>query len=108
MSKEKRTDTPMMAQYRSIKEQHPDSVLFFRLGDFYEMFEDDAIEVSRLLNITLTARGGIPMAGVPYHAAKNYIKRLLDAGKKVAICEQTVTGEKLAQREVVQVVTPAT
>ncbi|HPB42395.1 MAG TPA: hypothetical protein PLR03_06175, partial [Sphaerochaeta sp.] len=84
MSKTQRTDTPMMAQYRSIKEQHPDSVLFFRLGDFYEMFEDDAIEVSRLLNITLTARGGVPMAGVPYHAAKNYIKRLLDAGKKVA------------------------
>lgn len=108
MSKTQRTDTPMMAQYRSIKEQHPDSVLFFRLGDFYEMFEDDAIEVSRLLNITLTARGGVPMAGVPYHAAKNYIKRLLDAGKKVAICEQTLTGEKLAQREVVQVVTPAT
>ncbi|MFA5698167.1 MAG: DNA mismatch repair protein MutS [Sphaerochaeta sp.] len=108
MKKEQRTDTPMMAQYRSIKAEHPDSVLFFRLGDFYEMFEDDAIEVSRLLNITLTARGGTPMAGVPYHAAKNYIKRLLDAGKKVAICEQTLTGEKLAQREVVQVVTPAT
>ncbi|NLZ77395.1 MAG: DNA mismatch repair protein MutS [Spirochaetales bacterium] len=108
MGKKQRKDTPMMAQYRSIKEQHPDSILFFRLGDFYEMFEDDAIEVSRILNITLTARGGVPMAGVPYHAAKNYIKRLLDAGKKVAICEQTLTGEKLARREVVQVVTPAT
>jgi len=103
--------TPMMVQYRQIKEQNPDSVLFFRLGDFYEMFEEDAIEVSRILNLTLTKRNNQKMCGIPYHAAKTYIKRLLDAGKKIAICEQTELpegGKQLAKREVVQVVTPAT
>jgi len=103
--------TPMMVQYRQIKEQNPDSVLFFRLGDFYEMFEADAIEVSRILNLTLTKRNNQKMCGIPYHAAKTYIKRLLDAGKKIAICEQTELpegGKQLAKREVVQVVTPAT
>lgn len=100
-----------MVQYRQIKEQNPDSVLFFRLGDFYEMFEADAIEVSRILNLTLTKRNNQKMCGIPYHAAKTYIKRLLDAGKKIAICEQTELpegGKQLAKREVVQVVTPAT
>lgn len=103
--------TPMMVQYRQIKEQNPDSVLFFRLGDFYEMFEGDAVEVSRILNLTLTKRNNQKMCGIPYHAAKTYIKRLLDAGKKIAICEQTELsegGKQLAKREVVQVVTPAT
>jgi len=80
--------TPMMLQYRSIKEQHPDDVLFFRLGDFYEMFDDDAVEVSRLLNLTLTHRGSQAMCGIPFHAAKIYIARLLRLGKKIAICEQ--------------------
>ncbi len=102
----------MMVQYHQIKEQHQGEVLFFRLGDFYEMFEDDAREVSRLLNLTLTKRNGQPMCGIPYHAAKTYIKRLLEAGKKIAICEQTSLnqecGKKLATREVVQVITPAT
>lgn len=100
-----------MVQYRQIKEQNPDSVLFFRLGDFYEMFEGDAVEVSRILNLTLTKRNNQRMCGIPYHAAKTYIKRLLDAGKKIAICEQTELfegGKQLAKREVVQVVTPAT
>ena len=79
--------TPMMAQYQAIKEQNPDSLLFFRLGDFYELFGDDAKEASRLLGITLTARTSgqgrsvsVPMAGVPYHSASNYIQRLLRAG----------------------------
>lgn len=100
-----------MVQYRQIKEQYQQTILFFRLGDFYEMFEDDAVEVSRLLNLTLTKRNGQPMCGIPYHAAKVYLKRLLEAGKKIAICEQTELpegGRQLAKREVVQVVTPAT
>ncbi len=109
---EKENLTPMMVQYHQIKEQHQGEVLFFRLGDFYEMFEDDAREVSRLLNLTLTKRNGQPMCGIPYHAAKTYIKRLLEAGRKIAICEQTSLnqegGKKLATREVVQVITPAT
>lgn len=101
--------TPMMLQYRSIKKQHADKVLFFRLGDFYEMFEDDAIEVSNLLNLTLTKRNGQPMCGIPYHAAKIYIARLLRLGKRIAICEQTSLAQNaktLAQREVVEVITP--
>ena len=77
-----------MKQYREVKSQYADMVLFFRLGDFYEMFDEDAKEVSALLNLTLTHRGDSPMCGIPYHAAKNYIKRLLDCGKKIAICEQ--------------------
>lgn len=103
--------TPMMQQYRSIKAEHQDKVLFFRLGDFYEMFMEDAEEVSRLLNLTLTQRAGVPMCGIPFHAAKNYIKRLLDEGKKIAICEQLElpdSPKQLAKREVVQVITPAT
>ena len=101
----------MMAQYNKIKEQHQDKVLFFRLGDFYEMFDDDAVEVSRLLNITLTKRGNQTMCGIPHHASKIYIKRLLDAGKKIAICEQISlpqNAKEIATREVVQIVSPAT
>ncbi len=103
--------TPMMQQYRSIKVDHQDKVLFFRLGDFYEMFMEDAQEVSRLLNLTLTQRAGVPMCGIPFHAAKNYIRRLLDEGKKIAICEQIELPDsprQLAKRDVVQVITPAT
>ena len=81
-------DTPLFAQYKNIKAQYPNEVLFFRLGDFYEMFGDDAVEVSRLLNLTLTHRGQDPMCGVPYHAAKIYIARLLRLGKKIAVAEQ--------------------
>ncbi len=103
--------TPMMKQYLEIKEEYKDEVLFFRLGDFYEMFMEDAQEVSRLLNLTLTQRNGTPMCGIPYHAAKTYLKRLLDEGKKIAICEQTKMPEGaggIAERSVVQVITPGT
>jgi DNA mismatch repair protein MutS len=99
----------MMRQYRSIKNRHPDSLLFFRLGDFYEMFEQDAVEASRLLDLTLTQRGGVPMCGVPYHAVQGYIGRLLKAGRKIAICEQLeLSRTGIARREVVEVVTPGT
>ena len=104
-------DGPLMRQYKQMKEQYPDMVLFFRLGDFYEMFDEDAKEVSALLNLTLTHRGDAPMCGIPYHAAKNYIKRLLEFGKKIAICEQmelSQNSKSLAKREVVRIVTPAT
>jgi len=103
--------TPMMRQYRRIKAQYSDAVLFYRLGDFYEMFEKDAKEVSRILNLTLTARQGVPMCGIPYHSSQNYIPRLLKAGKKIAICEQTTLpgqGKGIVEREVVEVITPGT
>ena len=76
MSNEKQP-TPMMAQYLSIKSKYPDTILFFRLGDFYEMFDEQAVEVSRLLNLTLTKRVSVPMCGIPFHASKIYIARLL-------------------------------
>ena len=99
----------MMRQYRRIKSQHRDTILFFRLGDFYEMFEQDAVEASRLLDLTLTQRNGIPMCGVPYHAAESYVARLLKAGRKIAICEQThIPKSGLATREVTEVITPGT
>lgn len=103
--------TPLMDQYRRIKNAHRDEILFFRLGDFYEMFERDAVEVSALLNLTLTKRQEAPMCGIPYHAAHSYISRLLKAGKKIAICEQTSsssTGKGLMDREVVEIITPGT
>src|SRR4030042_960980 len=101
--------TPIMRQYRTIKNRHPDSILFFRLGDFYEMFEQDAVEASRLLDLTLTQRGGVPMCGVPYHAVQGYIGRLLKAGRKIAICEQLeLSRTGIARREVIEVVTPGT
>jgi DNA mismatch repair protein MutS len=98
-----------MRQYRNIKSKHRDTILFFRLGDFYEMFEQDAAEASHLLDLTLTKRNGVPMCGIPYHASQGYIYRLLKAGKKIAICEQThIPKAGLATREVVEVVTPGT
>ena len=103
--------TPMMRQYMEIKEKHQDMVLFFRLGDFYEMFGSDAEDVSKLLNLTLTQRAGNPMCGIPYHAARNYLKRLLDSGRKVAICEQLSLSDnprELAKRSVTEIYTPAT
>ncbi len=101
--------TPMMRQYARLKERYHNAILFFRLGDFYEMFRSDAEDASRLLGLTLTQRQGIPMCGIPYHAARGYIARLLAAGRKVAICEQTnVTGRGLADREVIEVITPGT
>jgi DNA mismatch repair protein MutS len=103
--------TPMMKQYRAIKNRHRDAILFFRLGDFYEMFEHDAMEASSLLDLTLTQRNGIPMCGIPYHASEGYIARLLKAGKKIAVCEQThipPKGKAIATREITEVITPGT
>lgn len=109
------THTPMMQQYLGIKAKHPESLLFYRMGDFYELFFDDAKKASQILNITLTARGKsggepIPMAGIPYHAADNYLGRLVKHGLSVAICEQTgeVTNKGPVTREVVRVITPGT
>src|SRR6202162_4687780 len=110
------TTTPLMRQYRALKKQHPAALLLFRLGDFYELFFEDAVLASRILQITLTARNkekgdAIPMCGVPYHAAENYIARLIRAGHKVAICEQMEEpgpGKNLVRREVVRVLTPGT
>ena len=82
--------TPMMAQYQRIKTELPkDALLLFRLGDFYEMFFDDAQTGAQILNVALTKRGIVPMCGIPYHAANGYIAKLLKAGRKVAICDQT-------------------
>ncbi len=108
--------TPLMQQYHTVKKQHPTALLLFRLGDFYELFYDDAVLASRILQITLTARNKekgepVPMCGVPYHAAENYIARLIRAGHKVAICEQMEEpgpGKKLVRREVIRVLTPGT
>ena len=108
--------TPMMQQYLAIKRAHPAELLFYRMGDFYELFYDDAKEASRLLDITLTSRGksageAIPMAGVPYHAAEGYLARLVKAGRSVAIAEQTgdpATSKGPVDREVVRIVTPGT
>lgn len=100
--------TPMVRQYLEIKKEYKDAVLFFRLGDFYEMFFDEAIEVSRILGLTLTKRNGVPMCGIPYHAYKVYVARLLRKGKKIAICEQVSDPSpgELTKREVIEVITP--
>lgn len=104
--------TPMMIQYRSVKEKYKNEVVFFRLGDFYEMFDDDAVEISKLLNLTLTHRASQKMCGIPYHAAKIYIARLLRFGKKIVICEQVgeiPKGTKgITERKVVEIITPGT
>src|SRR6266516_2089407 len=103
--------TPMMAQYRRIKAELPkDALLLFRLGDFYEMFFEDAQTGSQLLNLALTARNGVPMCGLPFHAANGYIARILKAGRKVAICDQTEDARpgRLVNREVTQILSPGT
>jgi DNA mismatch repair protein MutS len=108
--------TPMMQQYLRIKAEHPNTLLFYRMGDFYELFFDDAKKASKILDITLTARGKangnpIPMAGIPYHAADNYLARLIKRGESVAICEQTSKpgeGKGPVNREVKRIVTPGT
>ncbi len=108
--------SPMMQQYMRIKEQHKDEILFFRLGDFYEMFFDDALKASKELDLTLTGRDcGLderaPMCGVPYHSCEGYIQRLLKKGYNVAICEQVTEPQKgrtLVEREVVRIYTPGT
>jgi DNA mismatch repair protein MutS len=114
MAKAVGTETPSMRQFRLAKEAHPDALVFFRMGDFYELFYDDAVVASKAIDITLTCRNRgapeeIPMAGVPYHAASGYLQRLLDQGFKVAICEQMADPSKtkgLVPREVVRVVSP--
>ena len=112
--------TPMMKQYLEIKRNNPDSILFFRLGDFYEMFADDARLASRELDLTLTSRDKdpnksaeekVPMCGIPYHASESYIARLIAKGYKVAICEQMedpATAKGLVKRDIIRVVTPGT
>lgn len=110
-----------MAQYLGIKARHPEALLFFRMGDFYELFFNDAVEAARILDITLTARGEyegkpIPMAGVPYHAAEGYLARLIKSGARVAVCEQTESpaearkrgSKSIVNRDIVRIVTPGT
>src|SRR4051794_15925914 len=108
--------TPLMRQYNAVKEQVSGALLMFRLGDFYELFFEDAVTAARELEITLTARNkekgqAIPMCGVPYHAAEGYLSRLIQKGYRVAVCEQMEApsaGKKLVKREVTRVVTPGT
>ncbi|MGQ2826898.1 DNA mismatch repair protein MutS, partial [Leptospira kirschneri] len=105
-------NTPMMKQFLAIKKDFPDTILFFRMGDFYEMFLEDAKIASSILDIALTKRqNAVPMCGIPYHSKDNYISRLLNAGKKIAICEQSKpeeAGSKLMTRDVVRIITPGT
>ena len=109
--------TPMLQQYMEIKASHEDAILFYRMGDFYEMFFEDAVLAAKVLGITLTSRSSkndenkIPMCGVPYHAASSYLAKLVKAGHRVAVCEQvedprSVKGGKIVKREVMRLVTP--
>ncbi len=109
--------TPMMTQYHAVKGQYPDCLLFYRMGDFYELFFDDAIKASAALDITLTKRGDVPMCGVPWHSHESYLARLIKQGYKVALCEQVETPEQakqrggykaLVQRDVIRVITQGT
>merc|ERR1712138_183439 len=108
--------TPMMQQYLKIKREHPNELVFYRMGDFYELFYDDAKKAAELLDISLTARGKsggdpIPMAGVPYHAVESYLSRLVKMGESVAICEQVgdpATSKGPVERAVQRIVTPGT
>ena len=108
--------SPMMSQYLELKEKYKDFILFFRLGDFYEMFYEDARLVSRLLDLTLTGKQcgddeRAPMCGVPYHSADAYIGKLVELGYSVAICEQIedpATAKGIVRREVVRIITPGT
>src|SRR5580693_1909339 len=111
------TATPAMRQYLDAKRQHRDAIVFFRMGDFYEMFYEDALVAARALDLTLTSRsrdvngGGIPMCGVPFHAADAYIARLVKKGFRVAVCDQVEDPRKakgIVKREVVRVVSPGT
>ena len=116
MSQAQTQHTPMMQQYLGIKANHPNELLFYRMGDFYELFFDDAKRAAQLIDITLTARGKaggepIPMAGVPYHAVEGYLAKLVQMGVSVAICEQVgdpATSKGPVAREVKQVLTPGT
>jgi DNA mismatch repair protein MutS len=107
--------TPMLQQYLDIKGQHEDTILFYRMGDFYEMFFDDAVVASKILGITLTSRNKksdavqVPMCGIPYHAAQTYLAKLIKAGRRVAICEQTedpAEAKGIVKREVIRILSP--
>src|ERR671936_1576078 len=103
--------TPMMQQYHRLRKSiPPDTLLLFRLGDFYELFFEDAKEASGLLNVALTKRNGVPMCGVPYHAAQGYIAKLIKAGKRVAICDQTSEPQpgKIVSRDITQIISAGT
>jgi DNA mismatch repair protein MutS len=103
--------TPMMQQYRRLRGSiPPDTLLLFRLGDFYELFFEDAKEASVLLNVALTKRNGVPMCGVPYHAAQTYIAKLIKAGRRVAICDQTSEPQpgKIVSRDITQIISAGT
>lgn len=110
------TATPMLRQYQKVKSRHKDCILFFRLGDFYEMFYDDAKVASKILDLVLTSRHKgtphtVPMCGIPYHAAENYIAKLIKAGQKVAICEQLedpALAKGIVERDVTRVITSGT
>jgi len=108
--------TPMMQQYWKLKREHPDQLMFYRMGDFYELFYEDAKKAAKLLDITLTARGqsggnAIPMAGIPFHSAEGYLSRLVKLGESVVICEQIgdpATSKGPVERQVVRIITPGT
>ena len=103
--------TPLMRQYREIKEKYCGMILFFRLGDFYEMFADDAVKAAPVMEVVLTHRAGTPMCGVPYHSANSYIRKLINKGFKVAVCEQLEepgTSKGIVKRGVTRVITPGT
>ncbi len=110
------SETPLMKQYKEIKSNHQDSILFFRLGDFYEMFFSDAEIAAKELGLTLTSRNKekdmeVPLAGIPYHSASSYISKLVNKGYKIAICKQTEdpkTAKGIVKREVVKIITPGT
>ena len=111
MAQETEKLSPMLKQYLDIKKKYSDYILFFRLGDFYEMFFEDAENVSRELELALTSRAGSPMCGVPYHSCEIYIKKLIDKGYKVAICEQLTdpaASKGLVERDVIRLVTAGT
>lgn len=117
MAKKEEKISPMMEQYHIVKEQYKDCIVFYRLGDFYEMFYEDAVEASNILDLTLTSRqcglkDKAPMCGIPYHASQQYIAKLIEAGKKIAIVEQVSTkplhGEKIVRRNVARIITPGT
>ena len=107
-------ETPLMRQYRKIKEKYPDTILLFRMGDFFETFEDDAVTTSKVLGITLTKRSNgaaseVPLAGFPHHALDNYLPKLVKAGYRVAVCEQLEDpkyAKGIVKRDVIEVVTP--
>src|SRR5690554_4239715 len=116
MSSSSTQHTPMMQQYWQLKNQHPNQIMFYRMGDFYELFYDDAKKVARLLDITLTSRGqsagqAVPMAGIPYHAVEGHLAKLVKLGESVVICEQVgdpATSKGPVERQVVRIVTPGT